>query len=48
MFLPTQHEPGKTIVGGTVLPASQGGQQDLEDADALFNHPNAAPLLRGR
>jgi len=47
VLYPTQHEPGtKTIVGGTVLPANQGGQQDLEDTlDTLFNHPNVAPLF---
>ena len=36
----------KTIVGGKVLPASQGGAKDLKDTlDALFNHANTAPFI---
>jgi uncharacterized protein (DUF1800 family) len=36
----------KTIVGGKVLPAGQGGLKDLKDAlDALFHHPNTAPFI---
>ncbi|MGH8017611.1 MAG: DUF1800 family protein [Opitutaceae bacterium] len=44
---PTQHEDGtKTIVGGVVVPAGQGGVKDLEDTlDTLFNHPNSAPFF---
>jgi uncharacterized protein (DUF1800 family) len=41
------HEPGaKTIVGGRVLPANQGGVKDLADTlDALFHHPNTGPFI---
>jgi uncharacterized protein (DUF1800 family) len=36
----------KTIIGGKVLPAGQGGVKDLKDAlDALFNHPSTAPFI---
>jgi uncharacterized protein (DUF1800 family) len=36
----------KTIVGGKILPAGQGGLKDLKDTlDALFNHPNTAPFI---
>ncbi len=47
---PTQHDTGaKTIVGGVVLPANQGGVQDLKGAlDALFNHPNTGPFIGRR
>lgn len=39
----------KTIVGGTVLPAGQTAEQDLQQAlDALFNHPNVGPFLATR
>src|SRR3569833_2160596 len=41
------HDDGaKTIVGGTQIPANQGGAKDLKDTlDALFNHPNTAPFV---
>jgi uncharacterized protein (DUF1800 family) len=36
----------KTIVGGKVLPAGQGGLKDLKDTlDALFQHPNTGPFI---
>jgi len=36
----------KTIIGGRVLPAAQGGTQDLKDTlDTLFNHPNTGPFI---
>ncbi|MDO8541528.1 MAG: DUF1800 family protein [Opitutaceae bacterium] len=36
----------KTIIGGRVLPAAQGGTQDLKDTlDALFNHANTGPFI---
>ena len=36
----------KTLLNGVVLPAGQGGQQDLQDAlDNVFNHPNVGPFL---
>jgi len=39
-------DTAKTIVGGQVLPAAQGGAQDLKDTlDALFNHPNIGPFI---
>ncbi len=46
-LFPAFHEDGpKTIVGGQVLPAGQGGLKDLNDTlDALFNHPNVGPFL---
>ncbi|HWA07837.1 MAG TPA: DUF1800 family protein [Opitutaceae bacterium] len=47
MLFPTQHDDAaKTIVGGKVLPAGQGGAKDLKDTlDTLFNHPNTAPFI---
>lgn len=47
MLYPSQHDVGaKTIIGGRILPANQGGAQDLRDTlDALFNHPNTAPFI---
>ena len=41
------HEPGtKTLLNGTVVPAGQSGEQDIEDAiDNLFNHPNVGPFI---
>ncbi|MEO5957797.1 MAG: DUF1800 family protein, partial [Opitutaceae bacterium] len=47
MLYPAEHESGtKTIVGGVVIPANQGGVQDLKDAlDALFNHANTGPFI---
>lgn len=36
----------KTIIGGRILPAGQGGDQDLKDTlDALFQHPNTGPFI---
>jgi uncharacterized protein (DUF1800 family) len=47
LLYPANHEnAAKTIVGGIVLPASQGGTKDLADTlDGLFYHPNAAPFF---
>ncbi|HUG12634.1 MAG TPA: DUF1800 family protein [Opitutaceae bacterium] len=47
MLYPGSHEDAsKTIIGGIVLPANQGGAQDLDDTlDALFYHTNAAPFF---
>jgi uncharacterized protein (DUF1800 family) len=47
MLYPGSHEnASKTIVGGIVLPANQGGAKDLDDTlDALFYHTNAAPFF---
>lgn len=44
---PNFHEnAAKTIIGGVVLPANQGGLKDLKDElDALFNHPNTGPFI---
>ena len=47
MLWPAFHDDtAKTIVGGKVLPAGQGGIKDLKDAiDALVTHPNTAPFI---
>jgi uncharacterized protein (DUF1800 family) len=47
MLWPAFHDDTeKTIVGGRVLPAGQGGLKDLKDTlDALFNHPNTGPFI---
>jgi len=47
MLWPAFHDDtAKTIVGGKVLPAAQGGIQDLKDTlDALFNHPSTGPFI---
>ncbi|HEY5552679.1 MAG TPA: DUF1800 domain-containing protein, partial [Opitutaceae bacterium] len=47
MIYPGSHEnASKTIVGGIVLPANQGGAKDLDDTlDTLFYHTNAAPFF---
>jgi uncharacterized protein (DUF1800 family) len=47
MLYPEQHDDtSKTIVGGKILPAAQGGAQDLKDTlDALFNHANTGPFI---
>jgi hypothetical protein len=48
MFLtPSAHDTdAKTILGGTVLPAGQTGDQDLQQAlDAIFAHPNVGPYV---
>ena len=44
---PNNHDnTAKTIVGGRVLPANQGGLQDLKDTlDTLFNHANTGPFI---
>jgi uncharacterized protein (DUF1800 family) len=41
------HEPGeKRLLTGTVVPAGQTGDQDIEAAiDNLFNHPNVGPFI---
>jgi uncharacterized protein (DUF1800 family) len=47
MLWPAFHDDSqKTIVGGRVLPAAQGGIKDLKDTlDALFEHPSTAPFI---
>jgi len=36
----------KTLLNGTVLPAGQSTEKDLQDAlDNIFNHPNVAPFF---
>jgi uncharacterized protein (DUF1800 family) len=47
MLWPAYHDDTeKTIIGGKVLPAAQGGVEDLKDTlDALFNHPNTGPFI---
>jgi uncharacterized protein (DUF1800 family) len=47
---PGFHDTGaKTLLNGVVLPAGQGGEQDLRDAlDNIFNHPNVAPFIAVR
>ncbi len=47
MLYPEFHDAGaKTIVGGRVLPARQGGAKDLADVlDALAEHPNTGPFI---
>ena len=44
---PEFHDTGeKTLLGGTVLPAGQTGEQDLDAAlDNIFEHPNVAPVM---
>jgi uncharacterized protein (DUF1800 family) len=46
-LFPADHDnTTKTIVGGVVLPANEGGAADLKgELDALFNHANAAPFF---
>jgi uncharacterized protein (DUF1800 family) len=46
-MFPTYHDTGsKTILGSTVLPAGQTGEQDLARAlDALAGHANTAPFI---
>ena len=41
------HDTGeKMLLNGTVLPAGQGGAQDLAGAlDNIFNHPNVGPFV---
>ncbi len=47
MLWPAFHDDTqKTIIGGRVLPAGQGGPKDLKDTlDALFEHPSTAPFI---
>lgn len=47
LFTAADHDTGsKTIVGGTVIPAGQTGDQDLNQAiDTIFSHPNVGPYL---
>lgn len=47
MLWPAFHDDtAKTIIGGRVLPAGQGGVKDLKDTlDALFTHANTAPFI---
>lgn len=47
MMWPAFHDDTeKSIVGGKVLLAGQGGAKDLKDTlDALFNHPNTAAFI---
>lgn len=47
MLYPEQHDDtAKTILGGRVLPAAQGGAKDLKDTlDTLFAHPNTGPFI---
>lgn len=47
VLYPTYHDDtAKTVVGGAVIPANQGGAKDLKDMlDTLFNHPNTAPFV---
>lgn len=44
------HEDGeKHVINDVVIPANQGGTQDLADAlDLLFNHPNVGPFIARR
>ena len=46
-LFPAFHDDAtKTIVGGKILPAAQGGVKDLKDTlDTLFNHPNTGPFI---
>lgn len=41
------HETGpKTMIDGSVIPANQGGMQDIDNAlDVLFNHPNVGHFI---
>ena len=47
LFTAADHDTGsKTILGGTVIPAGQTGDQDLNQAiDTIFSHPNVGPYL---
>ncbi len=47
MLYPAFHDDGqKTVVGGRIIPAAQGGAKDLKDMlDTLFNHPNTGPFI---
>jgi len=43
----SKHDAGaKTLLNGTVLPAGQSAENDLQDALAnIFNHPNVGPFI---
>ena len=43
----SNHDTGaKSLLGGSVLPAGQSAQKDLNDAiDNIFNHPNVGPFV---
>ncbi|MFN0298964.1 MAG: DUF1800 family protein [Burkholderiales bacterium] len=45
--VPAQHDmTAKTLLGGTVIPANQTPQKDVEDAvNNVFNHPNVGPYI---
>jgi uncharacterized protein (DUF1800 family) len=47
ILFPGSHDDTvKTVVGGKVILANQGGAKDLKDMlDTLFNHANTAPLF---
>jgi uncharacterized protein (DUF1800 family) len=47
MLWPAFHDDSaKTIIGGKLLPAAQGGVKDLKDTlDALVAHPSTAPFI---
>jgi len=44
---PDFHDTGaKSVLNGVVIPAGQGGDQDLDDAlDSIFSHPNVGPFI---
>jgi uncharacterized protein (DUF1800 family) len=44
---PNYHDTGaKSLLNGVVIPAGQGGDQDLADAlDNIFIHPNVGPFI---
>jgi len=44
---PNFHDTGaKSVLNGVVIPAGQGGDQDLADAlDNIFSHPNVGPFI---
>lgn len=46
----SQHEPGpKTIIGGHVIPGTQSGMEEIQDAvHHIFMHPNVGPFLARR
>ena len=47
MLYPGQHDDtSKTVIGGVIIPANQGGAADLaQELDTLFNHPNTGPFI---
>src|SRR5208283_5198545 len=47
ILFPAYHDnTQKTVVGGVVIPANEGGAADLKlELDALFNHQNTAPFI---